>query len=277
MEVLELPTGQVHVSNRLRAVNTDKVKQIAFSMLEKINGKPRGQMAPIEVVPAGENGRYRLIFGAHRYSAVVEAGIPTVRAVLYTGSIDPDELLLREIDENLYRNDLSPYDFATFIAERARLFEKLNGKIKQGVKKKGQLGTFGFTEETAKALGFSERTVKRARERMKKILPDVWSRLRGTEVAENGSFLDALAALTAEQQRKVADQLQGASSFQYALNLVVGRPSGKPKGVTAEFNALVSLWDRTSPEAQERFRKHIRKVRERLPTVTEIIDAADEA
>ena len=258
MQVKRLDPAMVVVGDRLRATHPEKVRQLAFSMTEKTGGQPRGQMTPIEVTGPDEAGRYQLVAGAHRLAAVIEAKLPEVVATIYEGDADPDQLRIREIDENLYRNDLSPYDFAGFLAERAKLFEKLNGKIKQGPKNLSQVEKNSFSIKTAEHLGFSKATIGRARTRFTNIASDVWWKLRGTEAAENGACLDALARLDADKQRAVIAGMRGGQTFQYALGVHTSN-LGRAKTPQQEAETLISAFRKASPEARAIFRSLLRK------------------
>ncbi|MCW8305591.1 ParB N-terminal domain-containing protein [Acidiphilium sp. PA] len=112
--VLTVPMSQIEVSDRLRIVDQAEVQKLAVSISKT------KQISPVEV-RAIAPGQYRLVAGAYRIAAIKSLGQTQVRAVLFEGN--DDEARLREIDENLYRQELSPFDQAEFLAERRIVWE----------------------------------------------------------------------------------------------------------------------------------------------------------
>src|SRR5580658_2190212 len=105
--ILHLRHDEVYCpEDRLRAIDPDKVAEFAISMADV------GQLTPIEVAERDALG-HRIIYGAHRWAAAPIAGLPFIRAIIFTGTAD--ERRLREIDENLFRSELTPYDEAAFL------------------------------------------------------------------------------------------------------------------------------------------------------------------
>ena len=130
MNTLELSLDLIQVSDRLRSVDAAEVDRLAISMADI------GQLNAVEVTPrVDEPGRFDLISGAHRVAAAGNLGWLTIAASVFEG--DPDQVRLREIDENLYRRELSPYDQATFLAERAEVCTRLNILPKRGGQRRG--------------------------------------------------------------------------------------------------------------------------------------------
>ncbi|MHB1305209.1 MAG: ParB/RepB/Spo0J family partition protein [Acidiphilium sp.] len=190
--LLEIDIERIDVVDRLREVDLAQADQIALSMKEV------GQITPIEVRSTSA-GRYELVSGAHRLAAAQRIGLTTISAVLFEG--DDETARLREIDENLYRRELSPFDQAEFLAERRVVWERLYGAPKRGGdrRSKGQIVPLadamrqsGFVKETAARFNLHPKTVKRALTRKAHIAPAVWSAIKGTAAAENGSLLDKL-------------------------------------------------------------------------------------
>jgi uncharacterized ParB-like nuclease family protein len=123
MNIKKIPVDLVDVEDRLRPVNGDYVAEIAQSFEEK-GGEGRGQITPIEVREAGETGRFRLISGAHRLAAARQSGWKAIAASVIRCT--NDEARLREIDENLIRNDLSSLDRAAFMIEREAVWVQMH-------------------------------------------------------------------------------------------------------------------------------------------------------
>jgi ParB family chromosome partitioning protein len=218
-------------------------------------------MTPIEVVET-EDGRYRLVAGAHRLAACHAAGIDQVKAVLLDWEMSDIDIELREVDENLYRHELTPYDQAVFISKRAELWERKNGQIRRGGKAKPQ--ACGFAKDTVEKFGLSRDAIDRARARMKK-LSLVWAELRGSPIAEVGDWLDKLRRMTADQQRAVVNLVRDGAPFPLAHARVLGTKTVKLIKPHAECQRLISLWEKTSEEGRELFHKHIRGSKKRAP------------
>ena len=247
MEMLRLRPDQVSVSERLRAIDAGEVQKIAVSMSEI------GQITPIEVGPASPDGLYPLIAGAHRLQAIVAAEIPFVLAVLFEGNAE--QARLHEIDENLYRRELSPYDQAAFLAERIAILEKLHGKRKAGRPKDNGANLRNYLQETAEQFGLPLRDIQRALKRHRSIDPAVWRALRGTSWIKRGSALDAISHLTPPKQLKVIQALTGgkAKSVAAAIKLV----NGDQRPATDHYGCLVVLWERSGRADREAFVEHL--------------------
>ncbi len=202
-DIRTIPIEEIAIYGRLRDVNEVEADRIGASMRDD------GQITPI-MVAAQPDGRFRLVAGAHRVEGARRYGLQHLSAVVIEGS--PDELRLREIDENLYRHELSAYDVAAFIAERREVWERLFGPIKPGGARgaKGQvcpldeeLKRAGFVKATAARFNLHPKAVKRALQRRAHIVPSLWNALKGSEAARNASFLDALARADVEMQHEV--------------------------------------------------------------------------
>lgn len=212
-ELLSIPLERVLIpGDRLREVNADRVAMMAISMAEQ------GQITPIEVIAPDAEGRYAVNAGAHRVSAARAAGLTNILAVVFDG--DATLRRLREIDENLYRAELSPFDQAVFLAERRRLYETLNGAVRRGRPKKGiapRSGQLSFFDDTTAKFGITRKVVQNALTRyfaLEDLLPD----LRRLKMDVSGAQLDALARLQPGERRRVIDQLQsGAPTMASAL------------------------------------------------------------
>lgn len=74
--------------------------------------KARGVLQPIIVRPKGEDGLYMIRFGARRYRASVQAGMPTIRALIGEGEGDEADFLADQIIENDQRVALSTAQMA---------------------------------------------------------------------------------------------------------------------------------------------------------------------
>lgn len=190
-QILSIPVERIIVANRLRPVDADYVQMLAASMAET------GQHTPIQVGPANAEGLHRLIAGAHRHSAALAAGLPSLQAIVFSGS--ELEARMLEVDENLLRRELSEMDRAVFLAERKAIYEALHPETAHGKAPKGKVeenfhipGRESFAAETAKKLGVSDRQVRTYLARAR-IEPELRAQLAPTRWADHGATLDALA------------------------------------------------------------------------------------
>lgn len=93
-----------------RAVREEGVAELAESI------RHHGVLEPVSLRPhPGQEGRYIVNRGERRVRAACRAGLATVPAFV-DERIDP----FAQASENLHREDMSPFDLATFIAERER-------------------------------------------------------------------------------------------------------------------------------------------------------------
>jgi|KBSSwiStaDraftv2_1062776.scaffolds.fasta_scaffold10305_1 ParB family chromosome partitioning protein len=75
----------------------------------------RGILQPIVARPAGEAGRYQVLFGAKRLRAAKKAGLKAVPVVIGSHAHDA----YAQVAENQKRHGLTPLDLARFIRSRA--------------------------------------------------------------------------------------------------------------------------------------------------------------
>lgn len=252
--------ADIHVTDRLRSVDADRALMLAANM------KAEGLNIPIEVRPAPKKpGKYILVTGGHRHAAAVQLGWEEIDAIVL--DLNPDQARLREIDENLYRAELTELDLAVFLAEKKRLYEKLHPQAKHGGDRKSdQVAIFGdliprFSEEACARLGMSERSLQRTLARA--ALPaDVRARIAGTPIANRGSDLDTLLKMPPEQRLAALDLVLGAAEgAPRSLAEAAQRLSGTRKAALpreeAEFDALLKAWKAAGAAARNRFIAHL--------------------
>lgn len=151
----------IEVGVRLRELQPLAVEVIAESIVDG------GLQQPIMIRPKPKGG-YILVFGRHRLEAERKLGSKTIECRIT--EMNDDQARLAEIDENLYRSNLSKKEIAYHIAERKKVYEKLYPQTKQGGasgkagggKKANNDKVSSFAEDTAKKMGVSKRTVERA-------------------------------------------------------------------------------------------------------------------
>ena len=107
-----IDVDKVIVEGRRREVDATKVQQLA----ESIN--TIGLITPIVI------GQNKLIAGAHRLAAYKLLGYTQIACMQMGDTNDPDSLTLIEIDENLYRNELTPNQRGKQLALRREIMAR---------------------------------------------------------------------------------------------------------------------------------------------------------
>lgn len=231
--------------NRLRDADPGKVDELAVSFAEI------GQLQPIHVLPNGE--RFTLNIGLHRFMAARKAGWSQIEAKLFDGTVA--QARLAEIDENLYRAELTPYDQAAFLAERRTIYEALNGPVRGGRPKKNhpksRRNSF-FDEVTAK-FGLARSTVQLALFRWNRITPEARDAIRGTGLAKNGNQLDALARLAPTFQLRVVNLLLEGGAHNVAEAMAKVRGDRLPSADEQQLNRLEVAWAKAGSMARRMF------------------------
>ncbi len=252
-ELLLLDPATIRVPpDRLREVNREKAADMAASMLEL------GQITPIEVRADGDG--WVLVTGAHRLAAARVAKLPTVKALEFDGS--PDEARLREIDENLYREELSPLDQAAFLAERLDVFRRVHGgKLGKGRPPKSGASShrFQFYQEVEQRFGLSRDVVKKALARFEGLSDEERRVLRGHAWALSGADIDHLRRLEPwsrnEALRRMTRDVSPAPSVGAALREM--DPKSAEQTSADRVNRLLAAWMNLAPDEQELFLKNI--------------------
>jgi ParB family chromosome partitioning protein len=108
----------------------------------------RGLLQPLGVVPAGQ-GRYRVVYGGRRRAAAIQLGLERVPCIVLDAD-DPD-LLLRQLIENVQRQDLND-------VEQARAYARLRSRL---VEERGKQPESDLDDAVGEAVGLSGRTVRR--------------------------------------------------------------------------------------------------------------------
>lgn len=192
-EVFEIPVDLIDCSGRFRDVNEEKARTYAASMVDA------GQTTPIEVRLI--DGGYKLVAGAHRIFACRILGRP-VRAVLFEGS--DQDARLREIDENLYRADLTAAEQTLFVAKRLELFQYSGGELRKGrdsrkSDKLADLENPRFYSDVSAKFGIARRTAERCVRRSRNISPDLWQKINEARLDDSASTLDRISIIEADK------------------------------------------------------------------------------
>ena len=250
-EIRLIPIAEINVGNRLREIDIDWATMLA-GMLEQ-----QGLMHPIEVRPM--SGKYDLVAGAHRLAAAEILGWTEITATIREAS--DMEAELRQIDENLGRRELSPFDRATFLARRQELYLEVYPDTTRGgtgaATRWHAAPNLSFATEIAAKLGVSDRDIRRHIARYRSIAPDVRAKIAGTWIADNGVALDALARETPTNQRKAIVLMLAPTKPIKSVAAAIRQANGAidaPADVDAEqFRRLQDAWGRAGNRAKNQF------------------------
>ena len=262
-----LHISDIFVPERLRLVDDDHALAIQASIMQ------HGQFNPVTVrmTPNGERP-YTLVAGAHRFRAIElmdEEGQDIDALVV---KADKDEAILLEIEENLFRNDLSVMDRAVFVETYRDQWEKVHGAINpKGGRPKNRINLIqfsdspvglveeeakrGFSEVCANRLGVSVPAVKRLTQIAKSLPKPVREAIANTSIADNQSQLLKLAKLPPSKQKKFPKAFEQLSDFKKSLE-ALEPPAPKPDPVLQQLSSLIGAWSRATPEARAKFLAH---------------------
>ncbi|MCG2663369.1 ParB N-terminal domain-containing protein [Brevundimonas sp.] len=248
-QIVIVPLDLIDATDRLREVDEAYATVLAGAFAGR-----GGQRTPIEIVRRGD--RFRLVFGAHRYRAAQIAQLPGIKAIITEA--DDAELRLREIDENLIRNELSALDRARFLAERKRLYEALNPETKHGANRftrDANLATLSFGADIAEKTGLSERTVQRAVALAEALSPEVVKALQHTPLARNQAALEALSKHPAKRQEAAVAHLLAAENPAKSVNEAFDRIDGRAIRPADEkhLSKAIDLWGRMPAKDRRAF------------------------
>jgi ParB-like chromosome segregation protein Spo0J len=232
MKTYEIDVDDVICGERHRSLNPETIRSLAESM------KVIGLNQPISVW--FDDGDYpHLIAGFHRLEAAKSLGWDEIDVIGV--DLSPIDRELWEIDENLFRADLTPAEEAQHLARRKELWEKRE-KTQVGQVVPPEIGNKkpppqekGFAADTAKATGESKRDVNRKTSRAEKIAPDVINDIKGTDL-DKGTNLDILKKLKPDEQRDAVERVQKGTSptIDDAYEFITGDPPSKPKEESRE-------------------------------------------
>jgi len=188
LEVVEIKVSEIKSRIRLRTPDENKIKELADSI------KTCGILHPITI----DTENY-IVAGFHRWSAYQLLGYETIPCIIS----DTSELYnkLKEIDENLKRNEIDHIETGVHIRERENILEELGVRMKRG----GNQYSKGLitTSELAEQVGMSNK-IYRLKRQIADLHPEVQSLLIGTEWAKNMMDMVKLSRETDVIQNKVA-------------------------------------------------------------------------
>lgn len=242
-----LPIDAIHRRKDARPVNDASVSALADSIAVV------GLINPIRVRDVG--GQWEVSAGSHRLAACEKLGLVEIDCLVVTDDDLHAELSM--IDENLCRNELSPSERAVQTARRKAIYEELHPETAHGkatAKKDEKFAS--FASETASATGHSERLVQLNAERGTKVIAEVIDMITGTKL-DTGTYLDKLKRLSPNDQvtaakRDLAIQRQQQKPVSRAPD-----PQNDLEVKEKQIAALMTAWNKASPEAREEFLSRI--------------------
>jgi ParB-like chromosome segregation protein Spo0J len=257
-EIIAVPIGRIDVGERLRPVDPVWAAALGAVMAAE------GQQTPIEVCRLPGQRRYQLVSGGHRLEGARLAGLKTIQAVEVGNSAM--ERRAREVAENLWRKGLDPVDRAAFVAELYAL-QKARAGLEAGEDGRKVAAearwakalkadaadasvsvtlAYGWAEGVADQIGLSRKTIYRDLELHRGLAPDVLAALRGLPIATNAGQLRALARMSADDQRAVAELITSgaAKTPAEAADIIHQRP--KPAPEAKAWSAFIGGWSRMS-------------------------------
>ena len=140
-----------------------------------------GQIQPVVI-----NRKHELIVGGRRTAACILEGLEV--KVIYEDVVDPVKMRLYELEENLYRKDLTPAEYALATEELHKLMQQEHGESISGK-------TGGHTlDDTAKILGKTRGSVISELElaEMVKAFPELKSAKKKSEIVKATKGLQKL-------------------------------------------------------------------------------------
>lgn len=224
---IPLAIDDIEVGPNHRPVVDAAVKRIAESI------KQIGLQHPVTVVERGE--KYLLVAGRHRMEACKRIGRDYVNCNIV--KMNKYEARLWEISENLHRADLTKLERDEQVAEWISITERISS---QNATKPGR--PEGGVRAAARDLGVDKDDAHRA-VKVASLTDEAKEAARETGLDDNRSALLTAARAPKERQSAVIREL--------------ARPKDAAEVTDAQFQSLVSAWNRAGEEAREKFRAYI--------------------
>lgn len=245
-------------AERLRPANPDRVLMIAASI------RKRGQLQPIGVyrAPNEENGakHWVLAFGLHRLQACQHLGMADIEIK----EVAAPDARHAEIEENLFRADLTALDRAISVGELRKLHEAEHGVVTRGGDQSAKSALWSDeVVEIAEKVGLSKRSIENA-DRISRDIPEkLREALRGTTAEDNQSLLLKIAAMKPVRQLKI---LRGVTEERMSVADAVAATEPKEDRQQCQheltLSRMLTAWKSATAETQDAFLKRIKAKRE---------------
>lgn len=262
--VVDLPIALIYPPSEARGLDQNKVQAIAQSIQEIGLINPIIVKKALKVRHGAKAEAWEVVAGNHRYEAcAVVLKMEAVKCVVSDADDLVNELIM--IDENLCRAELSPSDRARFTARRKEIYEIQHPGTGHGAaganarwNADDKLSSASFSKDTAERTGKDIRTVQRDIERGEKVIDEALDLIRGTPL-DTGTYLDKIKKLSPNDQVTavnrdllLARRNERAAKSNAALKLA-DTPLNDFEAKEKQVAALMSAWNRASPEAREEF------------------------
>ena len=263
-----VPIADIVVEGRLRAVDSDAATHLAESMAQQ------GQLVPIHVRTLEEGG-FKLAAGAHRIAAAELLGWTEIEAFIID-DIPEDELVLLEIDENLYRAELIPAHKSLFFARRKEVYQRLypetahggdhtslkykenskwpNRPLAQDGQDSSQTRAPSFVEDTAASTPWSPRTVRRYTRIGERLDPDLLEALASTPIGHRTGDLERIADMEPEDQQELLARLKSVEAPPKTLAALQKDLTSTPPR-PGNIDRLKKLWAKSTEDERTEFRE----------------------
>ncbi|EEX15798.1 ParB domain protein nuclease [Citreicella sp. SE45] len=255
--IAELRVDQIVVRDRLRPVSEAGVAALTASISEM--GVMKDPVHVRKVKHRG--GEFVLMAGAHRLTAARQLGWETVKVTCWTCTDDFARLM--EIDDNLAGAELTALDTAVFLAERKRIYEKMNPQTRAGVAgaaaRWDASDIVSFACSTAEKFGMSKRQVERIIASGAHLGPDEVRRLRSAPRPVTLKDLQDISKIseTGERYHVVDCLAEGRTKNASGARKLWKAEQGEgPEPLSPADRALARLldaWDRAPKVARDRF------------------------
>lgn len=263
--------------DRLRQVKPD-FAQLYATMIQA------GRIFPPIKVRRTPNGKlpFTLVSGGHRLEGVRLAGGETIEALVIKA--DKDGAREEEIEENLFRNELTALERIFAVFEYRRLFERKYGEVAPGnplfanVAKLATLDLLGNIEDSQEGnfyarvterLGISSRSTRRFCQIAKALCPQLRDVLEGSALEDNLSVIERLSKQDLGTQIIYANALR-ANGCDIAAADEAFNPKEKMSRDERAYEGLCDGWTRTNAAVRQRF------IRDNLPAISDAV-AADQS
>lgn len=237
----------------------DSLEELAASIRE------RGVLEPIVVRPAGKPGCYEIVMGERRWRACQLAGLDTIPAIVR--DLSDDEAALDSLLENFQREDLNPVEKAYAIRGLLQVFT---------------------VEKTARALGVSETTIRRALDLLELpagIQAELIVRPGAGQPTFNETHARALLAFQGDagiQARlvvKVKSERLSVLSLEKLIEAIQKYPAKReiflhvPVGVTEQMvRSLEAREERSRPYKPQVARDHLKGIDRQVSGLADLLD-----
>ncbi|KPN64284.1 ParB-like nuclease domain-containing protein [Aliiroseovarius crassostreae] len=204
----EISLDLIDVTERLRELDEGAAQQLALAI-----GK-NGLINAITLRPS-DHGRYELVAGRHRLRAHEILDRETIRS--FVRELTDDEAEILEIEENVFRTDLSAIERIKSVGLWVQSFRTAHPELKHGGDRGnqhtgGKLQTLQLArpdEILAQKTGRSQRSIYDDVAIFDALGEEALTMLASSQIADNASQLKALCKLEPDHREACAEALAG--------------------------------------------------------------------